>query len=47
MNPKPPKFILQQAEKIEKFGQKYFSKHGTLLIMWGDKNSINISKIVN
>ena len=37
MNPKPPKFILQQAEKIEKFGQKYFSKHGTLLIMWGDK----------
>lgn len=37
INPKPPKFILKNAEKIEKCGQKYFSKHGALLIMWGDK----------
>jgi hypothetical protein len=37
INPNPPKFILKNAEKIEKCGQKYFSKHGALLIMWGKK----------
>lgn len=37
LNPNPPKFILKHAEKIEKCGQKYFSKNGALLIMWGDK----------
>jgi ubiquinone/menaquinone biosynthesis C-methylase UbiE len=37
INPKPPKFILKQVKKIEKFGQKFFNKNGALLMMWGEK----------
>lgn len=38
-NPSPPNWVIERADSIESFGQKYLKPFGALLVAWGIKES--------